>query len=181
MLDLNLNAEDTAKAMEYEGRASEYSQARIEPLVRSVIDKNMPAEEVTKYYNALLTLIPAGDKWDDKAIKKALYDLRGVGTVSAGYDDGEQVRKSSTYRDSILAGEQGSFLPEIPAETVPMLNREVSAAQPWFTAANAQTKKLMRQVWYYQKYLGKNVVLDEGEQKLVDEAKETYYARMGAR
>jgi hypothetical protein len=36
-------------------------------------------------------------------------------------------------------------------------------------------------VWYYQKYLGKNVVLDESEQKLVEEAKETYYARMGAR
>lgn len=181
MLDLNLNAEDTAKAMEYEGRASEYSQARIEPLVRSVIDKNMPAEEVTKYYNALLTLIPAGDKWDDKAIKKALYDLRGVGTVSAGYDDGEEVRKSSTYRDSILSGEQDSFLPDIPAETVPLLNREVSAVQPWFTAANAETKELMRKVWYYQKYLGKNVVLDESEQKLVEEAKETYYARMGAR
>lgn len=181
MLDLNLNAEDTAKAMEYEGRASEYSQSRIEPLVRSVIDKNMPSEEVTKYYNALLTLIPAGDKWDDKAIKKALYDLKGVGTVSAGYDDGEEVRKSSTYRDSILSGEQDSFLPDIPAETVPLLNREVSASQPWFTAANAETKELMRKVWYYQKYLGKNVVLDESEQKLVEETKETYYARMGAR
>lgn len=181
MLDLNLNAEDTAKAMEYEGRASEYSQARIEPLVRSVIDKNMPAEEVTKYYNALLTLIPAGDKWDDKAIKKALYDLKGVGTVSAGYDDGEEVRKSSTYRDSILSGEQDSFLPDIPAETVPLLNREISGSQPWFMVANAEIKELMRKVWYYQKYLGKNVVLDESEQKLVEEAKETYYARMGAR
>ena len=181
MLDLNLNAEDTAKAMEYEGRASEYSQARIEPLVRSVIDKNMPAEEVTKYYNALLTLIPKGDKWDDKTIKKALYDLKGVGTVNAGYDDGEEVRKSSTYRDSILSGEQDSFLPDIPAETVPLLNREVSKEQPWFTAANAETKELMRKVWYYQKYLGKTVVLDESEQRLVEEAKETYYARMGAR
>lgn len=181
MLDLNLNAEDVAKAMEYEGRASEYSQARIEPLVRSVIDKDMPAEEVTKYYNALLKMIPSGDKWDDKAIKKTLFDLKGVGTVSAGYDDGEEVRKSSTYRDSILSGEQDRFLPDIPAETVPLLNREISASLPWFTVANSDTKELMRQVWYYQRYLGKNVVLDEGEQKLVDEAKETYYARMGAR
>lgn len=182
MLDLRLNAEDVAKAMKYEGRPSEYSQARIEPIIRTTIDKNMSAEEVTKYYNAILSLIPDGDKWDDKDIKKALYDLKMVGTVNAGYDkDGEEVRESSTYRDSILSGNRDSFLPDIPAETVPLLNREVSKDQPWFTAANAETKELMRKVWYYQKYLGKNVVLDESEQRLVDEAKETYYARMGAR
>ncbi|MCH5278139.1 MAG: hypothetical protein J1E80_09980 [Desulfovibrionaceae bacterium] len=146
--ELNLNAADRKAALEYGGRGLEYSQTRIDKLIDNVLGKDVAnGTEKNRLYAALMTMIPAGESWDEKRIKEA------IGLLWNGQESGAWYTRSQRLYTRVLDGTDGQFRPDIPEAMRASLNRELEGEYPFFTSAPERVRELMRQaVWLRRQY-----------------------------
>ena len=143
IFDLNLNAKDREAALAYPGRGMEYSQARIDGLITSVLGKDTSGKNRSDIYAALMKRIPEGESWDDRRIRAEIYNLSQREHGSFG----------NSFAGLILKNEGRRFRPDIPEAMRNTLNSELEQDYPFFSSLPEKTRQLMRQgLWLRRQY-----------------------------
>ena len=165
-LDYGLNSKDRNEVLEYQGKGQEYSQQRIDSLINSVLGKDTKDEQRIALYSALMrdADILSGAKLDDKQLKSKIRSLALEGQQSGetGWFSG-----GMTLAESVNSGNGKIWRPDIPEGMEKTLSAELETRYPEYRSMTKEGKKLMRQAWYMNKYLGYPVEFTEEEKELL--------------
>lgn len=165
-LDYGLNSKDRNEVLEYQGKGQEYSQQRIDSLINSVLGKDTKEEQRIALYSALMrdADILSGAKLDDKQLKSKIRSLALEGQQSGetGWFSG-----GMTLAESVNSGNGKIWRPDIPEGMEKALSAELETRYPEYRSMTKEGKKIMRQAWYMNKYLGYPVEFTEEEKEVL--------------